>query len=222
MKSILISSIIFVNLLYSNVQNNNILNLTPKDIKFIKASPKKGEIVKRLKSYKEFKEDILKNKDQYSPYKQLSRTNSFFNNILSKNDEESDIGDDHWATRKEFLFKGYGDCEDYAISKYFTLKDIGFDPKKLYMMVVQVKGRLTYHMVLGYFPTKDSTPLILDNLSFKVVPLDKRKDLEVLYIFNEYSDYLMKNNKLFKRTKINWQGNNKWKKLLYRIYKNKE
>lgn len=162
----------------------------------------------------------MKNKHKYSIFKKLSRTNSYFNNILPKHDKLTTNGaDDYWATRKEFIIKGYGDCEDYAISKYFTLKELDFDPEKLYMMVVKVKGNRSYHMVLGYFETKDSIPYILDNLSFKVVKLDKRKDLEVKFVFNEYNAYQMKDNKLHIKTNINWNGNNKWQELLDKIYK---
>lgn len=218
MKIILLSIIILSTLLFGESQNN-ILNLTDQDIKDIKENPKKKEIIKRIKDFKKLKADITKNKDKYSVFKQLSRTNSYFNNILSKHDKISTNTEDHWATRKEFIIKGHGDCEDYAISKYFTLKELDFDANKLYMMVVKVKGSLSYHMVLGYFDTKESIPLILDNLSFKVVSLDKRKDLEVKFVFNEYDAYLMKDNKLHQKTNINWNGNNKWQGLLDRIYK---
>ncbi len=218
MKIILLSVIILSTLLWSD-SKNNILNLNDQDIKHIKQNPKKKEIIKRIKDFKKLKADITKNKDKYSIFKKLSRTNSYFNNILSKHDKVSTNTEDHWATRKEFIIKGHGDCEDYAISKYFTLKELDFDADKLYMMVVKVRGSLSYHMVLGYFDTKDSIPLILDNLSFKVVSLDKRKDLEVKFVFNEYGAYIMKDNRLFKKTRIDWNGDDKWQGLLDRVYK---
>lgn len=220
MRVIFLIFIVFITTIFANSsEKKNILNLTPIDIKFIKASPKKNEIIKRIKNYKELKEDIQKNKNSYSNFKQLSRINSFFNNILPKADEVATNTPDSWATRKEFILKGYGDCEDYAISKYFTLKELQFSSHQLYMMVVKVEGSKTLHMVLGYFKTKNSIPLILDNLSFKVVPLSKRKDLEVKFIFNEFGSYLMENNKISKKVNIDWGDTNKWEDLLKRVYK---
>lgn len=220
MKTFFLSFIIFFSVLLANSENKkNILNLTSEDIKLIKQSPKGKEIVRRIKNFKDLKNDILANQKNYTTFKQLSRTNSFFNNILPKTDEEATNTTDNWATRKEFIIKGYGDCEDYVISKYFTLKEFHFNPRQLYLMVVKVKGAKTMHMVLGYFQTKDSIPLILDNLSFKVAPLDKRKDLDVKFIFNEYNSYLMKDNRIDKKVNIDWGETNKWQDLLDKVYK---
>jgi predicted transglutaminase-like cysteine proteinase len=181
----------------------------------------KKAILKRIKNYKKIKKNLLINKKNFSNYKMLSRVNSFFNNILSKYDKQTTGNDDNWALPKEFLIRGFGDCEDYAIAKYFCLKEIKFNPKKLYLMVVKVKGSKTMHMILGYFETSSSVPYILDNLSFKVVPLSKRKDLSVKFAFNEFGSYLLKNNRLYKKVKINWGKQDKWQHLLDKMYSSK-
>jgi amino acid transporter len=43
--------------------------------------------------------------------------------------------DDYWMTPKEFFIKGFGDCEDYAIAKYFTLLELGVKKESLYLAV---------------------------------------------------------------------------------------
>lgn len=107
--------------------------------------------------------------------------------------------EDYWATPKEFLITGFGDCEDYVIIKYFTLLKLGFDKNKLFFTTVKEKYIGSYHMVLSYFKKKGKSPLILDNLSFRILPLQARKDLEVDTFINENGVYKIdKNNKLLK------------------------
>lgn len=106
---------------------------------------------------------------------------------------------DYWATPKEFLIAGFGDCEDYVIIKYFTLLKLGFDKKKLFLTTVNEKYIGGYHMVLSYFEKKGESPLILDNLSFRILNLETRKDLEADTFINAHGVYKIdKNNKLIK------------------------
>ncbi|NQY20981.1 MAG: transglutaminase-like cysteine peptidase, partial [Campylobacteraceae bacterium] len=148
--------------------------------------------------------------------------NAFYNKILPSLDKDLYNKDDYWATRKEFLINGKGDCEDYVIAKYFSLLEVGIKKEKLYFSVVKVKGEKTEHMVLLYIDNKKQTPLVLDNLSFKVLALNKRKDLKTKFIFNEINSYLLKNYLLNKKVRINWKDDNKWKTLLTRVYDKNE
>ncbi len=54
--------------------------------------------------------------------------------------------------------------------------DIGVDNQKC-LLVVQEKNTKKYHMVLAVWENLHKEPLILDNLSFRVLPLSKRYDL---------------------------------------------
>ena len=131
--------------------------------------------------------------------KQLNSVNFYLNQLISQYDSVSQKCEDYWKTPVEFLVSGSGDCEDYAIIKYYTLVKLGFDKRKLFLTVVVDKYSKTYHMVLSYFDKKNFPPLILDNLSFKILRLDKRDDLEVKKLLNEYGVYkLDKNYKLVK------------------------
>ena len=71
---------------------------------------------------------------------------------------------DYWATPIETLSIGGGDCEDYAIAKYFTLKQLGVDESKLRLTYVKAIELNQAHMVLTYFENKRAVPLVLDNL----------------------------------------------------------
>jgi predicted transglutaminase-like cysteine proteinase len=129
---------------------------------------------------------------------QLAKTNFYLNQLLPQYDDIVQRQEDYWATPKEFLITGYGDCEDYVIIKYFTLIHLGFDEKKLFITVVKEKFRGGTHMVLSYFQTKDESPLVLDNLSFKILSLEQRKDLEADMFINSTGVYRYQNAKLVK------------------------
>ena len=125
---------------------------------------------------------------------------------------------DYWATPKEFLLQGHGDCEDYVITKYFTLLEVGIPKEKLYFAIVDIKGQKDSHMILLYLETKESTPLVLDNLSSMVIPLTRRTKLIPKFAFNEIDSYKFTYEKFTEKVKINWGKENKWEKLLFRVY----
>ncbi len=133
-----------------------------------------------------FQEDLLKsliNKNDDIMIK-LNKINIFYNQSKYLSDMILYHKIDYWATPYQFLGKDAGDCEDYAIAKYFALKYLKINPKKLYFVYVRVKKTNTPHMVLAYFKTLNSQPLILDNLTNKIFPASKRKDLIPVYMFN--------------------------------------
>ena len=188
--------------------------LNEKEISYINNSSKKTFILNRLKKYENMKTEI---KD-YELIRKLSHVNSFMNKIFPAHDILTKASIDYWATPKEFLIQGHGDCEDYAITKYFTLLEIGIPKEKLYFAVVDVKGERSSHMVLFYLENKKSTPLVLDNLSSKVIPLTQREKLIPRFAFNEIDSYKFTNQKFTEKVKINWGEENKWGKLLNRVY----
>ena len=114
----------------------------------------------------------------------LKAVNSFFNNVRYTSDMRLYSKKDYWATPWEFLGKDKGDCEDYVISKYFALKYLGVEPKKLFFTYVRSTKFKQPHMVLTYFKTPRSEPLILDNNNRRIFPASKRKDLTPIYNFN--------------------------------------
>ena len=116
---------------------------------------------------------------------QLNRVNTYLNGYLPEYDTIINKNEDYWSTPKEFLAVGYGDCEEYAIAKYFVLRELGFDTKRLCLGIVRDRYSGGYHMVLLYFKEAGRSPLVLDNLSFRILPLSERSDLMQQYCFNE-------------------------------------
>ena len=188
--------------------------LNEKDFKYINNSDKKSFIENRLNKYKNLKTQV---KD-YELLRKLSHVNSFINKILPAHDISTQASLDYWATPKEFLLQGHGDCEDYVIAKYFTLVELGIPKEKLYFAVVDIKGEKTSHMILLYLETKESTPLVLDNLSSVVIPLTKRTKLIPKFAFNEIDAYKFTYEKFTEKVKINWGKENKWERLLFKVY----
>lgn len=119
----------------------------------------------------------------------LNAVNDFFNNVRYASDSKVYNKSDYWATPWEFLGKDTGDCEDYVISKYFALIYLGVDPKKLFFSYVKSLRFNAAHMVLTYFETPRSEPLVLDNYNLKIFPASQRKDLIPVYNFNGESLY---------------------------------
>ncbi len=119
-----------------------------------------------------------------SELEKLKNVNAFFNKLAYRSDAQQVGRVDFWMTPVEFLAKGGGDCEDYAISKYFTLEAVGLPQSKLRIAYVKYLVQGVAHMVLTYYPTPDATPLVLDNLTGKILPADQRTDLNPIYSFN--------------------------------------
>jgi predicted transglutaminase-like cysteine proteinase len=115
---------------------------------------------------------------------QLVKINNYFNAIPYRRDASLWKKRDYWATPFELIGTQGGDCEDYAIAKYFALREMGFPEHKLRISYVKSVDLNQAHMVLAYYPNKDSDPLILDNLEKKIRTAAQRKDLIPVYSFN--------------------------------------
>ncbi|VAW47732.1 FIGfam010717 [hydrothermal vent metagenome] len=115
---------------------------------------------------------------------QLKNVNDFFNEVRFIDDIIHWKQKDYWATPVEMLSTDAGDCEDYTIAKYFTLKALGVSEKKLYLTYVKAIRLNQAHMVLTYFKTPQSIPLVLDNINKRILKATKRNDLVPVYSFN--------------------------------------
>ncbi|HET9823470.1 MAG TPA: transglutaminase-like cysteine peptidase [Burkholderiaceae bacterium] len=118
---------------------------------------------------------------------QLAAVNTFYNRrVVFRDDAEVWGQPDYWASPLETLDQGRGDCEDFAIAKYFTLIALGMPQARLRMVYVraQLGGDSQAHMVLAYYAQPDAEPLILDNLIGSVRPASRRPDLTPVFSFN--------------------------------------
>jgi predicted transglutaminase-like cysteine proteinase len=126
-----------------------------------------------------------------SDEEKIRKVNEFFNRRVQFVDDIEAWGkSDYWATPLETLGRGQGDCEDFSIAKYFTLRFLDVPNNKLRLTYVKAKiGGLhsditQAHMVLGYYPDPDGEPYILDNLITDVREASRRPDLSPVFSFN--------------------------------------
>ncbi len=115
----------------------------------------------------------------------LQVVNVWFNRIRFVDDSVHWSMIDYWATPAEMVASNGGDCEDFAIAKYFLLKELGVPVERLRITYVRSLRLNQAHMVLAYYPTPDAEPLILDNLENRIRPASERSDLDPVYSFND-------------------------------------
>lgn len=123
---------------------------------------------------------------------------------------------DYWATPIETLGTAAGDCEDYAIAKYFTLRAMGVDDEKLRLMYVRALSVNEPHMVLVYFEQPEEMPYVLDNMDPEIKLAQYRTDLRPIYSFNASGLWLAKANGLGRRVKDS-SGISNWTTVLEKI-----
>jgi len=128
---------------------------------------------------------LLNNPAQGTIQDKLKQVNQFFNARMAFRD---DIvvwkQQDYWATPIEFLRKGAGDCEDFALAKYFTLREMGVPANQLRITYVKALELNQAHMVVTWYSTPTAIPLVLDNLKTAILPATQRTDLLPVYAFN--------------------------------------
>lgn len=119
-----------------------------------------------------------------SEAKQLENVNNFFNQLRFTDDIKLWGRSNYWATPIEFLGANAGDCEDFAIAKYFTLLELGITDNKMRITMVKSLTLNQYHMVVAYYETPNAIPIILDNIDGHIKPATQRPDLIPVYSFN--------------------------------------
>jgi predicted transglutaminase-like cysteine proteinase len=116
------------------------------------------------------------------PLEQLRAVNGFLNRFPYRSDLANYGRRDYWATPLEFLARS-GDCEDYAIAKYVSLRRLGVPPGRLRITVVQDRDRDTPHAIL--LAEVAGTWYVLDNLSERVEPQERIGHYVPYYSLNE-------------------------------------
>jgi len=142
----------------------------------------------RLNSWQTF----IQNNTAESDLAKLEEVNDFFNRFDFVSDALHWRQKDYWATPIEFLASDGGDCEDFSLAKYFTLKQLGLDEEKINMTYVKAWQLNQAHMVITYYSTPDAEPLVLDNLIAAIQPASKRTDLLPVFSFNGSSLWISK------------------------------
>ena len=133
--------------------------------------------------------DQLKNATELE---KITGINDFFNTQIYYFDDDINIwGEtDYWATPLEAIGKQRGDCEDFSIAKYIFLRELNIPNERLKLTYVRAQIGGPYsrvfvaHMILSYYETPTSEPLILDNLIPDIRTASRRTDLFPVFSFN--------------------------------------
>ena len=117
-----------------------------------------------------------------SGLRKMMEANLFINKIAYKQDNWIYGKNDYWASPAEFLKQG-GDCEDYAITKYFTLRQLGFSASHMKIaMVYDVYSGTDHAFLIVKFNGVD---YVLDNREKLVVARYMKNRYKPHYAFNE-------------------------------------
>ena len=118
---------------------------------------------------------------------QIDKVNFHFNRLIYIVDPRNYGKRDYWATPEQF-FNRNGDCEDYAISKYISLRNLGSPIEDMRIVVVNDLNLKIAHAVLViYF---DGAALILDNQIAQVINAKGIRHYKAIYSINEQNWWL--------------------------------
>ena len=94
---------------------------------------------------------------------------------------------DYWASPAQFFQKN-GDCEDYSIAKYMSLRDLGLQPRDMRVIVLNDENLKIPHAVLAV--RNDGDELILDNQVNRVVSHRIIRHYRPIFSINEEAWWL--------------------------------
>lgn len=129
-------------------------------------------------------EALINNNLQETDLVKLRLVNDFFNKMQYALNADQPGRPHYWPTPLDFIVAAKGDCEEFAISKYFTLRAMGIPVDKLRLAFVKAIKLNQAHMVLTYYETPTEDPFILDNLRDLILYATERPDLKPVYSFN--------------------------------------
>ncbi|MBU1169545.1 MAG: transglutaminase-like cysteine peptidase [Proteobacteria bacterium] len=130
----------------------------------------------------------------------VSEVNRFFNQVEYQSDIKTWGKKDYWASRLEFLGRGQGDCEDFAVAKFLTMMQLGVPEKKIFLTYVKAVGYPEEaHLVVTYYKEQGRTPLVIDNYNTSILPATQRNDLIPVYSFSANDLFIQKQQGLGKR-----------------------
>lgn len=112
----------------------------------------------------------LKHLSKKPQREQIEAVNDYFNAVRYIEDKDNYGREDYWATPIEFLSRG-GDCEDFAIAKYASLRALGFSNDQLRIAIVQDQVKNIPHAILIVY--SNDGPVVLDNQNKQTMSVAK-------------------------------------------------
>ena len=112
----------------------------------------------------------------------IAAVNRYQNNARYLTDMVNWKQEDYWETPGEF-FERNGDCEDYAIAKYLSMRRLGFKPSEMRIVVVHDLNLNVGHAILVVY--HERRVLILDNQVNEVLDSNRVRHYRIQYSINE-------------------------------------
>lgn len=101
---------------------------------------------------------------------QLDAVNRYINQVRYVPDLRNYRQNDYWAAPLEFMKNG-GDCEDFAIAKYMSLRALGVPDERMRIVVLMDTSKRQGHAVLVV--ATNAGLMLLDNLRAEVTPVER-------------------------------------------------
>lgn len=130
------------------------------------------------------------------PKKQITLVSRYVNKKRYQNDRTARLASplseeplkyrSRWATVEEFMRRG-GDCEDYATTKYYLLRRLGFSADQLRIVITWERGERGYHAVLAVHLPNDEASEVLLLESDDTIKRGRRHRYRFIYSVNEES-----------------------------------
>ena len=121
----------------------------------------------------------------------LTQVNGFAHRHFTYADDSQQFDkEDYWTSPAELLSSRLGDCEDWAIFSYISLRHMGIPEHQMRLVYVRAAIGGPYssisqaHMVLAYYPVGADEPLVIDSLISDILPASQRTDLTPVFSFN--------------------------------------
>ncbi len=132
---------------------------------------------------------FLKTLEGQPPLIQLNEVNNRINQAKYITDSANWGQSDYWATPAEFMAR-FGDCEDYAIMKYLSLRRLGWKESALRVVAVKDLNLKVGHAVLIVFfkhpKTGQILNLLLDNQIKAIANADNVRHYQPVFSINKY------------------------------------
>lgn len=173
--------------LFGTVEFRGVLKNMPKWERVVAAENKSRTFDKDLSAYMRgslFKQwlQLVERVENGTVMDKAKAVTAFFNRWPYRTDQEVYRLPDYWATPAEFLVKS-GDCEDFAIAKFYALLKLGVAPEDMRIVALRDTIRNLAHAVLVVYI--ENNAYVLDNLTDMVLPHERFQHYNPQYSVNE-------------------------------------
>lgn len=137
--------------------------------------------------FKTFWNQTLAELRPLSRAEQVQRVNDIVNKMGYWSDWDVYRQADYWATPEEMFNQQGGDCEDFALFKYFLLRELGVAPEDMRMTLVAFNDQA--HMVS--LVMVDGAPVVLDCVELRTMPPEQLEQYQAVYSLSEKNWWLL-------------------------------